>query len=47
MAFAEGDRGGTLIAEGLPETVMKVKGSYTGQFLKEHLQHIKAQARAA
>ena len=42
-----GDRGGTLIAEGLPETVMKVKSSYTGQFLKEHLQHIKAQARAA
>jgi excinuclease ABC subunit A len=42
-----GDRGGMLVAEGLPETVMKIKGSYTGQFLKEHLQHIKAQARAA
>ena len=41
-----GDRGGTLIAEGLPETVMKIKSSYTGQFLKEHLQHFKAQASA-
>ena len=36
-----GDRGGELIAEGTPEQVMKVKGSYTGQFLKEHLQHFK------
>jgi excinuclease ABC subunit A len=34
-----GDRGGELIAEGTPEQVMKMKGSYTGQFLKEHLQH--------
>ena len=42
-----GDRGGTLIAEGMPETVMKVKSSYTGQFLKEHLQHIKRQVAAA
>ncbi len=41
-----GDRGGTLIAEGLPETVMKIKRSYTGQFLKEHLQHFKAQSSA-
>ncbi len=32
-----GDRGGELIAEGTPEQVMKVKGSYTGQFLKVHL----------
>ncbi len=32
-----GDRGGELIAEGTPEQVMKVKGSYTGQFLKGHL----------
>jgi excinuclease ABC subunit A len=32
-----GDRGGELIAEGTPEQVMKVKGSYTGQFLKTHL----------
>ncbi len=32
-----GDRGGELIAEGTPEQLMKVKQSYTGQFLKEHL----------
>jgi len=32
-----GDRGGELIAEGTPEQVIKVKGSYTGQFLKAHL----------
>jgi excinuclease ABC subunit A len=38
-----GDRGGMLVAEGLPETVMEIKDSYTGQFLKEHLQHVKAQ----
>ena len=36
-----GDRGGELVAEGLPEEVMKIKASYTGQFLKEHLQHFK------
>jgi excinuclease ABC subunit A len=34
-----GDRGGELIAEGTPEDVMKVKNSYTGQFLKEHMKH--------
>ena len=32
-----GDRGGELLAEGTPEQVMKVKASYTGQFLKAHL----------
>ena len=32
-----GDRGGELIAEGTPEQVLKVKNSYTGQFLKAHL----------
>ncbi|HNB36082.1 MAG TPA: excinuclease ABC subunit UvrA [Anaerolineales bacterium] len=32
-----GDRGGELIAEGTPEQVMKVKSSYTGKYLKEHL----------
>jgi excinuclease ABC subunit A len=32
-----GDRGGELIAEGTPEQVMKVKSSYTGQFLKDRL----------
>jgi excinuclease ABC subunit A len=32
-----GSGGGTLIAEGTPEEVMKNKKSYTGQFLKTHL----------
>jgi excinuclease ABC subunit A len=32
-----GDRGGELIAEGTPEQVMKVKGSYTGKYLREHV----------
>jgi len=32
-----GDRGGDLVAEGLPEQVMQVKSSYTGQFLEAHL----------
>lgn len=37
-----GDRGGALVAEGTPEQVMKVAGSYTGQFLKAHLKQLKA-----
>ncbi len=32
-----GDRGGEILAEGTPEQVMKVKGSYTGKYLKEHV----------
>ena len=32
-----GDRGGELLAEGTPEDVMQVEGSYTGQFLKAHV----------
>jgi len=32
-----GDRGGELIAEGTPEQLIKVKKSYTGQFLKSHM----------
>lgn len=32
-----GDRGGEIIAEGTPEEVSEVKGSYTGQFLKKVL----------
>ena len=32
-----GDAGGTIVAEGTPEDVAKVKGSYTGKFLKEKL----------
>ncbi len=33
-----GDRGGTIIAEGLPEEVMFVENSYTGAFLKRYLE---------
>ena len=33
-----GDEGGSIVAEGTPEHVAKVKGSYTGRFLKELLQ---------
>ena len=29
-----GDRGGQIVAEGTPEQVADVQGSYTGQFLK-------------
>ena len=32
-----GDRGGKVVAQGTPEDVAKVKGSFTGQFLKEIL----------
>ncbi len=32
-----GDKGGMLVAEGTPEDVTKVKGSYTGEFLKNYL----------
>ena len=32
-----GDGGGTIVAEGTPEQVAKVKESYTGQFLKKIL----------
>jgi excinuclease ABC subunit A len=32
-----GNRGGEILAEGTPEQVMKVKGSYTGKYLKGHM----------
>ncbi|CBK73494.1 excinuclease ABC, A subunit [Butyrivibrio fibrisolvens 16/4] len=32
-----GDRGGTVIAKGTPEEIVKVKKSYTGHYLKEYL----------
>lgn len=32
-----GDRGGTVIARGTPEEIAKIKGSYTGQYLKKYL----------
>jgi excinuclease ABC subunit A len=34
-----GDRGGEIIAQGTPEEVAEVKGSYTGKYLKEVLIH--------
>ena len=34
-----GDGGGRIIAEGSPEQVAKVKGSYTGKYLKDILQY--------
>lgn len=33
-----GANGGTLVAQGIPEDVVKVKESYTGKFLKEKIQ---------
>ncbi len=36
-----GAGGGKLVAKGTPEEVMKVKKSYTGQFLKAHLERLK------
>ena len=32
-----GDRGGTIVAQGTPEEVAKVKESYTGQYVKKYL----------
>ncbi|MBO7526424.1 MAG: excinuclease ABC subunit UvrA [Clostridia bacterium] len=32
-----GDKGGKVIASGTPEQVAKIKGSYTGQYLKDYL----------
>lgn len=34
-----GDRGGTIVAEGTPEKIVKNKASYTGKFLKPLLEH--------
>lgn len=33
-----GDKGGTIVAQGTPEEIMKVKASYTGKFLKPMLE---------
>jgi excinuclease ABC subunit A len=33
-----GDRGGQLVAEGTPEEICQMEGSYTGKFLKPHLE---------
>jgi excinuclease ABC subunit A len=32
-----GDRGGNLVGSGPPEVIAELKGSYTGQFLKQVL----------
>ncbi|MGB5822451.1 MAG: excinuclease ABC subunit UvrA [Proteocatella sp.] len=32
-----GDKGGEIIAKGTPEEIVKVKGSFTGQYLKKHM----------
>ena len=32
-----GEKGGNIIAQGIPEEVAKIKGSYTGEFLKKYL----------
>ena len=37
MGPGGGYRGGTVVAEGTPEEVAKVKASYTGEFLAEVL----------
>ena len=34
-----GIKGGNIIAEGKPEEIIKIKGSYTGQFLKDMLEN--------
>jgi excinuclease ABC subunit A len=36
-----GDKGGKVVFEGLPEDLIKVKGSYTGKFLKERFESAK------
>ena len=41
-----GDGGGEIVAAGRPETIMKEKRSYTGQFLKELLARRPAKRRA-
>ena len=37
QAFEVGNKGGTVIAEGTPEEVAKVKESYTGLYIKKML----------
>src|SRR5699024_10460161 len=39
-----GDGGGTIVATGTPEDIAKVKGSYTGQYLKPVLERDTVQA---
>ena len=37
-----GDKGGTIVAEGTPEEIVKVKKSYTGKYLKPVLMEQKS-----
>jgi len=37
-----GDRGGEVVATGTPDEIARTKGSYTGQFLKKELSHLKS-----
>ncbi len=41
-----GEEGGRVMAAGTPEQVAEVEKSYTGQYLKEHLEHSQALASA-
>lgn len=41
-----GDRGGTVIAEGTPEEIVKVKASYTGKYVKQMLDRAKEREKA-
>lgn len=34
-----GEKGGTLVGQGTPEQIVKIKQSYTGQYLKEKIKH--------
>ncbi|GIP41017.1 UvrABC system protein A [Paenibacillus sp. J31TS4] len=42
-----GSRGGTIIAQGAPETVVEVEGSYTGRYLKPVLERDRERTAAA
>jgi excinuclease ABC subunit A len=42
-----GDAGGQVVAIGTPEEIMKVKGSHTGRFLKEHLARSNGHAKSS
>ena len=41
-----GHRGGQIVARGTPEVIMKVEESYTGRYLREHMQRHPAPASA-
>jgi excinuclease ABC subunit A len=37
-----GDKGGHIVCTGTPEDIVKVKKSYTGQYLKKFLKRLKS-----